>query len=785
MATMQYEQVDEPLPPLDQPGVAPFWRILAVLSLIAVAILVTMVAVLYVAFAQQASGFVNNQWAVAPPVAAAGAAVDVADDALDPANPPYPVKQDLRPAGTFPLPGDADQAPEQPAVVPRQEFTRVAERVAWTDADPNPPDRVLVSPNGANMAYASGDVLMAGPVGAPEVIDPNAAGLPGGVVMRGGRRMAVPAMGGPGAALRPHVNGTRAVVCGWPGDNIVFWVSAGGTPRQYDLQQCAATTRAAEHTEAALPLPDGRLLAVSRHAQGKVEGAGPAASDLTSVNILPPPGGDQRATVLVPAGPSRWHSPVLAPDGKHLAIVSDRDGKPGEWRVFVLSLEGNPKPEAVSPPASRVEGVGWAPDGKALVYARSLTAPPADHAPGMAKDACDLFLLDLETKKETRLSRGGGFTSPSVTRDGTLFFLARAGQPQLSLVEMKLQAARDFAAGQEKLEQDRTRTWKDLAGAVWKEAGVPADPDKSLSPESCKKIAETFARTYADRFKADPAATSAALERQRREVAALDLTPQEQQRFLLLLGAVEGEYLCGREKGSAWHLAPGALDRAVTGENAFGIAFNPFRALRAGEGSKKEAPQALAEVLYRAMGRPVVLTNDPAGAKEALDKLVDPDLARGSGLLNEGKGDEADRVLLAMVKRHPDNHYLVVHVGLLLQQRGHTKALVTLLKPLLDQLDVQGVAALPKEARLFNLLGLALLGADANEGNANKAVTAFQDALRCDLKYGPAYVNLAGAYERLQRKMDARLCLRRYLKLFAEGEWAGDARGRLAVMGDE
>src|SRR5262249_11777709 len=160
----------------------------------------------------------------------------------------------------------------------------------------------------------------------------------------------------------------------------------------------------------------------------------------------------------------RWREPASSPDGKQLAIISDRGAPPGQWRVFVLSLKPRqPKPEPVSPPAARVEGVCWAPDGKALVYARSQTPTPPDHAPGMPKDSCDLFLLDLETKKETRLSRGGGFTSPSLTKEGTLYFLARTpqpdGPPAVALWEMRLEGARQFVARQETSERYLAGLW--------------------------------------------------------------------------------------------------------------------------------------------------------------------------------------------------------------------------------------------------------------------------------------------------------------------------------------
>jgi tetratricopeptide (TPR) repeat protein len=487
--------------------------------------------------------------------------------------------------------------------------------------------------------------------------------------------------------------------------------------------------------------------------------------------------------VLVAAGPARWHSPALSPDGQRLAIISDQGAEPGRWRVFVLSLEdAEPKAEPVSPAAARVAGVCWTPDGKSLVYSHSLAPAPADHAPGMPKNSCDLFLLDLETKAETRLSRGGGFTSPIVTTAGDLYFLAELWQggptPVVELTRISLEAAREFAAGQEKAEVIRTKTWTEFADAVLKEAGVPANADgAALGAESLKKAADAFARFAPDKLKDDPPTQWTSLDRLRGEVAALGLTPPQQAQGVLLLGIVEGEYLRGQTRGTAWHLVKGPLDAAVAGDNPFGFAFNPFRPLHPRD--KDESPRTLAEVLYRAAGRPIVLSNDPAEAKIALDKLVDPDLARGTALLKEGKGDEADRVLLDLMKRHAGNHHLAVQVGTLLHQHGRGKALKALLKPQLDQLDVAGLL-LPRDARLYNLLGVVLL-----DGDVNKAVIAFNNALRCDLKYGPAYVNLAQAYQKAGRTQDARLCLRRYLKLFPDGELADDARRRITVAGDD
>ena len=72
--------------------------------------------------------------AAPPQMAAAGGPGDAPEeDVLDPDNPPYPLHQDLRPAGTFPLPGEGEGADERPAPSPRREFLGAAPQPAvWS-----------------------------------------------------------------------------------------------------------------------------------------------------------------------------------------------------------------------------------------------------------------------------------------------------------------------------------------------------------------------------------------------------------------------------------------------------------------------------------------------------------------------------------------------------------------------------------------------------------------------------------------------------------------------------
>jgi len=86
----------------------------------------------------------------------------------------------------------------------------------------------------------------------------------------------------------------------------------------------------------------------------------------------------------------------------------------------------------------------------------------------------------------------------------------------------------------------------------------------------------------------------------------------------------------------------------------------------------------------------------------------------------------------------------------------------------------------PQDARKHNLLGLAYL-----DTNPVEAIGHFRTALRCNLYFGPGYLNLAQAYEKSQDLASARLCLRRYLDLMPHGHHAADARQRLAKLANE
>jgi tetratricopeptide (TPR) repeat protein len=568
----------------------------------------------------------------------------------------------------------------------------------------------------------------------------------------------------------------RAGCVAWSSDGTaLYWADANGTVSRVTLGDPEPAPVRGVRARWAAPLPpeDKQLVLVRERARPKVEA--PLRSypaDPCEVVVYDPA---RKATrILIPLGTAVWRAPAVSPDGKRLAIVSDSGNEgqlPALWRVFLIDLAGG-TPKPLTPPSPHPGSVCWAPDGKALVYDRA-ASPGEENFPGESYGS-NLFEADAATGREAPLTVGGEFSSPSLTRGGDLYGLAGshlAGHERVELFRVARDGARDFAA-KHRPARPGARAWAALAAAALQEAGLPADARVSALDEAkAKKLAAAFTSNYRKHFPGDPPDTAAGLDRLRGQARGLSLSPAERRRVALVLGAVEGDYLC-RKHRARWALdrpdGPALADPKV--HDLFRYILNPFRDFWAEDADDSEEEPGfgtLAVTLSQAEGRPLVLAHDPAVRTHV--PAADPDLARGVSLLKEGQGDEADRVLLEMTKRLAGNHHLALHVGALLSANGRSAALRTLA----GRLDADAL----KDARVYNLVGVSLLDTDPR-----KAVTAFRNALRCNLYHGPAYFNLAQAYEKQSDVASARLCLRRYLKLLAYAPLADDARRRLAEL---
>jgi dipeptidyl aminopeptidase/acylaminoacyl peptidase len=347
----------------------------------------------------------------------------------------------------------------------------------------------------------------------------------------------------------------------WSPDNrFVYGADSAGHLVRYDLQTSRPDGLAESQVlpfdgESPAPLPTEaeKLVFVRAQPRPKLDVPGKRPSlDLTEVVV-----GDlntREVGVLVPAGPWGWRHLSVSPDGKRLALVSDRGhegNRSQHLRVFVLDLAGgDPKP--LSPPASQAGPICWTADSQALVYARSRDPAPPDYweaEPAGPNGPLDLYEYDLATNRENRLSRGGGCYSPSTSSNGDLYYLAlQDAGPDLLLRRLPLAAAREFAAREPEGIVRDAPAWTSLLDNVLEDSKVSAKLDgAALTSEVVPRLAEAFNRLYRKHFQVDPPSTLKEFGRQRRQLQKLNLSPAVHPALTLILGALEGDHLVRRQ----------------------------------------------------------------------------------------------------------------------------------------------------------------------------------------------------------------------------------------------
>jgi hypothetical protein len=767
-------------------GVSPVWQVLGIAGLLGTVALLLLSLGLAASLVRERVAQQNPARMMAPPAPAfapmAFPGAGAEGDAGEPPNPPYPLKQDLRLPGSQVVPGEEPQEPRPRTA--RQRFLDLGQ-LDWTVPEGEMPQQLTVSADGQHVAYMQQQQLMAGQVGgAIQAVDGDSqrSGAPGG--------FSIPGMIGPGG-IQPPAKPLRAVGFPmWANDNQhVLFADAEGALRRYDAVSPVLETLPF-HGDSPVTMPGDPDKVVFRRSRAvpKLDrpdrSATPDPSEVVVADL-----NTQEVRLLVPVSDTVWEPLAVSPDGKKLALASDHGlakKEPGTRRLFLLDLDTDKaEPRPVGPPCPRLGTVAWAADSKSLVYSHGQNPSPTEWWEGDDTEwgGLDVFHLDLATGRETRLSRGG-VRELSPTPGDAMFLLVSQGQPRRQrLMRVPVAAALDFARKEGELPPRTQEAWIALIDRVLEETHLPPDASgDKLTEEGLAGIADTFAKLFRERFRAEPPADAEGWERQRRELDALNLPRTARSRFTLVLGAAHGEYL-HRRHNAVWSLSAGPLippssaPPEPTQESPFCLVLNPFAeaaVLSGGDGDDEGSSSGwswVKDALIRAEGRVVVLANDPAAGRAAADKLADEALERATKLFGDKKENEAERVLLKMMKekKHETNRYLTLHVGRLLFEHKRFEALRGLMeKQLLEP---------PPDARVYNLLGLAVLEADPDG-----AINHFKDALRCDLYFGPGYLNLSQAYEKSLKRDEAEWCLRRYLKLLPFGPNASDARQRLASL---
>jgi len=118
---------------------------------------------------------------------------------------------------------------------------------------------------------------------------------------------------------------------------------SGGEPKQLD-------TGFADHCNNDHGFsPDGKMLAISHHREGK-----------SLIYVLPSEGGTPRQVTEL--GPSYWHG--WSPDGKTLAYCAERNGN---YDIYAIAAEGGPEVR-LTDAAGLDDGPDYSPDGRYIYF---------------------------------------------------------------------------------------------------------------------------------------------------------------------------------------------------------------------------------------------------------------------------------------------------------------------------------------------------------------------------------------------------------------------------------
>jgi tricorn protease len=125
---------------------------------------------------------------------------------------------------------------------------------------------------------------------------------------------------------------------------------------------------------------------------------------------------DQGDLFQVTDNPARDKSPVYSPDGKHVAFISDRNGRE---EIYLVAPDGSGEPQRITDLDVLKQGMTWSPDSKSLAFTTS------DEK---------LYVYDTAAKQSKMVvaSRYGNLNGATWSPDGKWFAYSRPDQSRVS-----------------------------------------------------------------------------------------------------------------------------------------------------------------------------------------------------------------------------------------------------------------------------------------------------------------------------------------------------------------
>ena len=113
--------------------------------------------------------------------------------------------------------------------------------------------------------------------------------------------------------------------------------------------------------------------------------------------------GTQKLQLVFP--PMQAYLPRWSPDGKQIAFFGHPPGEP--WQIYLIPAEGG-TPELIYRSATNSADPNWSPDGKSLAFGEN----------SLNNQGSAVYVLDLKTRKASKLPGSDGLYSPRWSPDG-------------------------------------------------------------------------------------------------------------------------------------------------------------------------------------------------------------------------------------------------------------------------------------------------------------------------------------------------------------------------------
>lgn len=372
---------------------------------------------------------------------------------------------------------------------------------------------------------------------------------------------------------------------------------------------------------------------------------------------------------------SKFSEPCVSPDGKWIALVSNRDCPRSCWlpgHLYVCAADGS-NMRQLTHDLEYIGTIAWAADGKSIFILRSPAHLVGTNYVNQMID--DVYSVDVATGKMQNVTRSGKIHTFWIAGK-ELFFNINAwdvASSQKGIFRISLDAIPQSApaAAADAMPPDAAQT---ILAALRPVVEVKKNRKSEMNQDFIRRCAEAFAqgaakvRNEAFDFKAP------SLESLRGLIEELNAEGEDNRLLILGAGSYYGETL-HRCTGAEWDIEPVPFDTWLPGSygesNSLVRCILPFtdmyhQHLQSEEGSMLDSRQI--ERLQQ--GQKLILVYPPSHMKKALDDASGENYRAAMTKIDSGDVSGALDLLTKELQRVPKNRLLVDEVISLCRAAG-------------------------------------------------------------------------------------------------------------------